>query len=349
MLRPPGIRFSTHTKLFPRFSNPLSSSCIYATSSRTRHNATRQRRNSSSKPSSSAPPNGNESGPVTTDASTATPRKKGSFSKAASRMKVKEAVTGSNSATISNSGTKEDAYAIPSVPSTQHLHLQDIHLASLFAFHRPISIQNSLPQSISERTFGQIFTPKPSQAKLDEDLTSSITRAISHIFRDIEKHSNGKGTIPVVLSDSKGDGNPFDKERKEYNFVTTSGTPVFIDIDAMLRTLPPFVAPSPPKKMSARKARVRVSKIAKMDEFFTPSSMDMIENFGSKKQRPVHRAPIQPFLTRMHTRKMLHLARNRDTYYAISVRRQRKLKMKKHKYKKLLKRTRNLRRRQDKL
>ena len=36
-------------------------------------------------------------------------------------------------------------------------------------------------------------------------------------------------------------------------------------------------------------------------------------------------------------------------YYMISVRRQRKLKMKKHKYKKLMRKTRNLRRRQDKL
>lgn len=36
-------------------------------------------------------------------------------------------------------------------------------------------------------------------------------------------------------------------------------------------------------------------------------------------------------------------------YYAISVKRQRKLKMKKHKYKKLMRKTRNLRRRQDKL
>lgn len=36
-------------------------------------------------------------------------------------------------------------------------------------------------------------------------------------------------------------------------------------------------------------------------------------------------------------------------YYAISVKRQRRLKMKKHKYKKLMRKTRNLRRRQDRL
>ncbi|KAI9760115.1 MAG: hypothetical protein M1835_000226 [Candelina submexicana] len=42
-------------------------------------------------------------------------------------------------------------------------------------------------------------------------------------------------------------------------------------------------------------------------------------------------------------------AKERDRVWAISVKRQRKLKMKKHKYKKLMKRTRNLRRRLDRL
>ncbi len=42
-------------------------------------------------------------------------------------------------------------------------------------------------------------------------------------------------------------------------------------------------------------------------------------------------------------------ARERERFWAISVKRQRKLKMKKHKYKKLMKRTRNIRRRLDKL
>ena len=40
---------------------------------------------------------------------------------------------------------------------------------------------------------------------------------------------------------------------------------------------------------------------------------------------------------------------HRPSFYAISVKRQRRLKMKKHKYKKLMRKTRNLRRRLDKL
>ena len=63
----------------------------------------------------------------------------------------------------------------------------------------------------------------------------------------------------------------------------------------------------------------------------------------------------QPFLERMRIRQQQwEDATGRkngvaEIWRAISVKRQRKLKMKKHKYKKLMKRTRNLRRRLDKL
>ncbi|KAL6715641.1 hypothetical protein ACLMJK_006602 [Lecanora helva] len=57
----------------------------------------------------------------------------------------------------------------------------------------------------------------------------------------------------------------------------------------------------------------------------------------------------QPFLGRMRQRQVQYLDRlgEREAWIAISVKRQRKLKMKKHKYKKLMKRTKNLRRRLD--
>lgn len=59
----------------------------------------------------------------------------------------------------------------------------------------------------------------------------------------------------------------------------------------------------------------------------------------------------QPFLARMRNRHLqyLHRSSDRDTWMAISVKRQRKLKMKKHKYKKLMKRTKTLRRKLDRL
>jgi hypothetical protein len=57
----------------------------------------------------------------------------------------------------------------------------------------------------------------------------------------------------------------------------------------------------------------------------------------------------QPFLNRLRIRQIVWEQTKREKMHAISVKRQRKLKMKKHKYKKLMKRTRNIRRRMGKL
>ena len=62
----------------------------------------------------------------------------------------------------------------------------------------------------------------------------------------------------------------------------------------------------------------------------------------------------QPFLSRMRERQIRYEDRKDDQssdyeWHLISVKRQRKLKMKKHKYKKLMKRTKNLRRRLDRV
>jgi hypothetical protein len=89
-----------------------------------------------------------------------------------------------------------------------------------------------------------------------------------------------------------------------------------------------------------------------LHDFFTPRTVQ-IENpqedsslprelpqNGEGRGRQLRRSP-----TRLHRMGI----RESRKYFLISVRRQRKLKMKKHKYKKLMRKTRNLRRRQDKL
>jgi hypothetical protein len=73
----------------------------------------------------------------------------------------------------------------------------------------------------------------------------------------------------------------------------------------------------------------------------------MVEEPENASQAPVQ----QPFLQRLRSRqiRMEEARQEKGTMLAISVKRQRKLKMKKHKYKKLMKRTRNERRKLGKL
>ena len=81
-------------------------------------------------------------------------------------------------------------------------------------------------------------------------------------------------------------------------------------------------------------------------DFFTPRTVrieiqEPLQEFGGAVDEPVSEGWSRG-------RRRVGTGEERK-YYMISVRRQRKLKMKKHKYKKLMRKTRNLRRRQDKL
>lgn len=91
-------------------------------------------------------------------------------------------------------------------------------------------------------------------------------------------------------------------------------------------------------------------------KFYTANSTPMVPvpeaNRATIQDAPTQQIQRQPFLERMHERQMEYedyrAERDEDrSMQLISVKRQRKLKMKKHKYKKLMKRTRNLRRRLD--
>ncbi|KAL8935420.1 MAG: hypothetical protein Q9216_005438 [Gyalolechia sp. 2 TL-2023] len=86
-----------------------------------------------------------------------------------------------------------------------------------------------------------------------------------------------------------------------------------------------------------------------------PNELTMIEITPPSSSAPPPSSPSspsrQPFLDRMKGRQQVWeyglTGKKREIWRSISVKRQRKLKMKKHKYKKLMRKTRNLRRRLD--
>ena len=127
------------------------------------------------------------------------------------------------------------------------------------------------------------------------------------------------------------------------------GQPV-LDLENLARDFRPFVPPPPPVPMpdmneeTSSNREHDVSNPA-MELPCTTAEQDQLDD-SVRQDR-------QPFLKRMLQRQEMldRLREERDgmVWRAISVRRQRKLKMKKHKYKKLMRRTRNLRRKQDKL
>ena len=119
-----------------------------------------------------------------------------------------------------------------------------------------------------------------------------------------------------------------------------------LSLDEIVKNFRPFVPPPPPMAWSDR-SRARTPRAVRTA---TPVERQIAESDEATVE--VLRASEQPpFRERMQERHQAWERRVRErhelVWRAISVRRQRKLKMKKHKYKKLMRRLRNLKRRED--
>lgn len=152
----------------------------------------------------------------------------------------------------------------------------------------------------------------------------------------------------------------------------TQPTMLHVNMQELVRHFRPFVPPPPPEPMVPVEKKPTVksySAVLTILESTQPNGTkiyqtrtspiredptapaDFLED-GQVMEMPV--LPRQPFLNHMRERQRRweeirngNGKRDQPAWCAISVKRQRKLKMKKHKYKKLMRRTRNLRRRLD--
>ena len=256
----------------------------------------------------------------------------------------------------------------------------DIQVASFFSHHRPISVTRSFPPSFSESQFSSIFESKsPSKTPIG-DVIYTVSSAIEglenaafeqqpispspkrsfpsnetthldgepqHIILDTTELSKNfrpfvTPPAPVAFDDSKSASLRRSKAIKERSFSTTltiteqahpNGQKIYqAHISPMREDLTSPNVHAPPSSTAPSQHNIQYEEVEVMD--ITPPS------------------GRQPFLERMRNRRRTWedglSGPKRQIWRAISVKRQRKLKMKKHKYKKLMRKTRNLRRRLDK-
>lgn len=266
--------------------------------------------------------------------------------------------------------------------------LIDIHIASFFSIHRPISVTSSFPPPSSTTAFSKIFTPsiyrKPQPADVIYTISSAVetfenaTASVHHLTQqgssgaDSENEMRGLITSPPVDGDS------------------SQPHTLHINIEELARHFRPYVPPPPPPPpptpatepslagKTSRKTKqktystlvtvverthpdgqITYQRIASPLREDSPSEQVFIDESPSHHMPSRYPPPYQPFLTRLYNRRLaweksrrMNLpgeGNSREVWRAISVRRQRKLKMKKHKYKKLMKRTKFLRRKLDRL
>lgn len=322
-----------------------------------------QRRNSST----SCPPD-NSRGPGTSQTSTSSSSSKQAEKKTAPRGKSKKLA--------------QQQMNVPSVPPTSYLQETDVAISSFFSVHRPISITTSIPVASSESSFSAIFEPrKQSNASKYGDVIYTLNSAVKTLEGGAQSSEETELREEIMRQSASNDGTvhldgPAPARQVSLNELLSQMRP--------FNAPPPPVPFDQAQQDSASKAEasgsqeaeVQHTQLQKPQKKVWKATLTVTESTDASGRKtfsattsPVIRMPTrsegaieepasdevitirQPFLERMEIREqewrkfIRDRARNQDgTMHAISVKRQRKLKMKKHKYKKLMKRTRNLRR-----
>lgn len=328
-----------------------------------------QRRASSSKPSS--PANGSKK--IAEDEAVAAAATKSSESSAAAATKPSSSKASSSSSGRKKGGAGkpgdkrgDDSFAhLPSVPSTQHITPAQLGASAFFALHRPMSLTTSFPRTVTDEAFAAIFTPRTKSVRPGEVINtlSSTLKTLNNITGQMEMVKLGKDQwnesddIRASIT-----AESYQKEMDHLDGVAEdSGLPYLLSNKHQ-----PFNPPPPPQPLNTPESLIAGAEAADSLEpqHRTYTTVVTIEEttdlFGDVTYSASHSplisedpAPVRPqkFLERMHIRQEQYRINHPEQtgMLAISVKRLRKLKMKKHKYKKLMKRTRNLRRRLDRI
>ncbi|KAI1448587.1 hypothetical protein F5Y02DRAFT_373966 [Annulohypoxylon stygium] len=304
-----------------------------------------RRRYSSSKPSS---PNDSPKDPkdISNNQVTATPSQSSKKTREKQKRKTAE--------------WPESKPKLPSVPSTQHLPQEALALSTFFSLHRPMSTTNSLPKAITQDAFAQIFAPQTKNGKYT-DVMSTISRTVDELEQPMQNLTLETQQGGETVTDANGE--PMHKIDLKHPDGTQSS--VYVQLNAMSGQFLPFRPPPLPQAENAGESEAD-AKLEKMMEnvpqtrvykamFTLEESTDENGQLRIVAHSPelVEEAPApRTFLERMAMRQIRWREEARGEspeMLAISVKRQRKLKMKKKKYKKLMKRTRNERRKLDRI
>lgn len=264
-------------------------------------------------------------------------------------------------------------------------YIPGIHLASLFSAHRPISLTAPIPPPSSETAFSLIFSPRKQHKPHPTDVIYTISSTLENLeaaaqptntqIQQQQEQTDLRNAV-TQASHSNAETKHLDAQPQNH---------LHINIQELAKNFRPFVAPSPPVAMGSPEEVAQLAKrkthAGSTKKKSYSALLTILESTGPNGQKTyeAHTSPIredsvtttnliqepespnapqqrpqirQPFLNRMRIRQEVWEDSPRgngvrEQWRAISVKRQRKLKMKKHKYKKLMRRTRNLRRRLD--
>ncbi|KAK3396335.1 hypothetical protein B0T20DRAFT_268456 [Sordaria brevicollis] len=247
---------------------------------------------------------------------------------------------------------------LPSVPSTRHIKDEALALSTFFALHRPISVTQLLPKTVTEESFAEIFNHRKGHKATD------VLSTLSQSVHDLESSLSG-----LKLSDADAE----DGTKISLKHPDGTESDVYFQLNSMSGHFLPFTPPPPPEPIAevdeaaaeAEASAAIAEEIAAAEEepetrvykamVTIEETRDTNGQYKIMAHSPelVEDDAVQPrsFLERLALRQIRYedARQQQGIMHAISVRRQKKLKIKKKKYKKLMRRTRNERRKQDRL
>ncbi|KAI9928943.1 hypothetical protein ASPWEDRAFT_150448 [Aspergillus wentii DTO 134E9] len=242
---------------------------------------------------------------------------------------------------------------LPSVPSTQHRQPHDVHVASFFSIHRPISVSTTVPPTSSAETFDSIFSKRSTKNEAD-DVIFTLSSAVDTMEGSAQNMEQDESNILTRGSNFEMDGAHLDG---------INLGDLKISVDELTKRLRPFHPPPPPVPFDEAKDAHQAIE----PEGTSYSTVLTIHESTHADGRKTYEAHTTPFVRSqdmdapgvMENEAIEELPtnsgatyierlRNNRTMHAISTKRRRKSKMKKHKFKKLLRKTRTLRRKLDK-
>ncbi|KAI9767799.1 MAG: hypothetical protein M1840_005480 [Geoglossum simile] len=260
---------------------------------------------------------------------------------------------------------------LPSVPSTTHLHPSDVAVSTFFSLHRPISVTSAVPTVGTNSSFDTIFNSRSKSPIKPSQVISTISSAVdsleaAHQQGEAYEHSTEDDLHHATAAASVSKSGSAEAVRHLDGVPNDS--PLQFPGDLLSGRFRPFNPPPPPTPITPIK-RIHAEETRPLERKSYSTVLTILESTlpnGSKAYdvttSPIvaaaggeHSAEAVPnpvrFLGRMLERQErweeYRSGRDGDGMWTISVKRQRKLKMKKMKYKKLMRKTRNLRRRLD--
>ncbi|KAI0446442.1 hypothetical protein F4803DRAFT_15765 [Xylaria telfairii] len=265
---------------------------------------------------------------------------------------------------------------LPSVPSTQDVPQEALALATFFSLHRPISVTHSFPKAITDDAFAQIFAPRTKPGAYNNNkVMSTLARTVDQLERPMQ----GLNVATQHATDATASHEANGESTQQITMRHADGTEssIYMQLDHMSGQFLPFHPPPIPQPLSGSEAQASAE--------FENAAMTPSEEEATSQQEPQTRFYKATFTleetidesgntriiahapelvedttrnaelaTANPSRSLREIRRERlrgqaNRMLAISVKRQRKLKMKKKKYKKLMRRTRNERRKLDRV